>query len=238
MPPPGLPRPEEVWRGPVVDSPDDSMPIVERHPAFRGRIWSVVRDRVKIGDHESIRDVQEHPGAVAVIALDDEDNVLLIRQYRHPVAMYLFEPPAGLLDVDGEPPWQTARRELAEEGGIHAEQWDVLVDVFNSPGGSSEAIRVYLARDLTALPTGRSHTGEAEEAHLPQVWLPLEDVVTLILDGSIGSPPAVAGVLALAALRARGMQGLRPVDAPWQARAWLESAGRIGVVDRDTGESP
>jgi 8-oxo-dGDP phosphatase len=81
-----------------------------------------------------------------VIALDEMDRVLLIRQYRHPVGMWLLEPPAGLLDVTGEQPWVTAQRELAEEAGYEARTWAVLVDLLNSPGGSSEAIRVFLAR--------------------------------------------------------------------------------------------
>ncbi len=94
MPPEGLPRPEEMWSGDVADASDDSHPISERTEEFEGRVWSVVRDRVGFGHHEATRDVIIHPGAVAVIAIDDEDRILLIRQYRHPVAMYMFEPPA------------------------------------------------------------------------------------------------------------------------------------------------
>ena len=152
MPPEGLPRPEEMWSGDVADASDDSHPISERTEEFEGRVWSVVRDRVGFGHHEATRDVIIHPGAVAVIAIDDEDRILLIRQYRHPVAMYMFEPPAGLLDTAGELPLETAKRELAEEAGVRASQWNVLVDLFNSPGGSSEAIRVFLARGLESLP--------------------------------------------------------------------------------------
>jgi len=229
MPPEGLPRPDEAWIGDVVDAPDDSMPVSERTEEFHGRVWSVVRDRVRIGTHESVRDVLIHPGAVAVIALDDEDRVLLIRQYRHPVGMYLFEPPAGLLDVAGEDPLVTAQRELAEEAGIRAGRWNVLVDLFNSPGGSSEAIRVYLAQDLLALPEGRVNTGEAEEAHLPQAWVPLAEASDLVLNGRIGSPSAVAGILALRAHRISGAPELRPADARWHPRQWLESAGRVRV---------
>lgn len=227
MPPEGLPRPEESWTGPVIDSPDGSMPVSERTEVFHGRVWSVVRDQVRIADGESTRDVVIHPGAVAVIAIDDADRVLLIRQYRHPVAMFLFEPPAGLLDVAGEPPLVTAQRELAEEAGVQAAHWHTLVDLFNSPGGSSEAIRVYLASDLRAVPGGRTHTGEAEESHLPQVWVPLDEAVELVLSGAIGSPSGVAGILALAAVRSRGGPGLRPADAPWRPRDWLVSHNRV-----------
>lgn len=227
MPPQGLPRPEEAWVGDVVDTPDDSMPVLGRDAVFEGRVWSVVRDTVKIGQADAERDVVIHPGAVAVIAVDEQDRILLIRQYRHPVAMYLFEPPAGLLDVAGEPPQETAARELAEEAGIVAGTWHVLVDLFNSPGGSSEAIRVYLASDLTALPQGRPSTGEAEEAHLPQVWVPLDEAVDLVSSGAIGSPSGVAGILALDAVRRRGGRGLRAADAPWPSRAWLQSQQRL-----------
>ena len=183
-----------------------------------------------IGDRELERDVQLHPGAVAVIALDDDNRVLLIRQYRHPVGMFLFEPPAGLLDVAGEDPLNTARRELAEEAGVTAQQWRVLVDLFNSPGGSSEAIRIYLAQDLEALPEGRPATGEAEEAHLPQAWVPLADAVELVLSGAVGSPTAVAGILAVQAAISGAGDELREADAVWPARSWLESAARLPNV--------
>ena len=230
MPPEGLPRPEEMWSGAVADASDDSYPIIERTEEFEGRVWSVVRDRVGFGHHEATRDVIIHPGAVAVIAVDEEDRILLIRQYRHPVAMYMFEPPAGLLDTAGESGLETAQRELAEEAGVRASQWNVLVDLFNSPGGSSEAIRVFLARGLESLPGGRPHTGEAEEAHLPQAWVPLAEAVDLVLQGRVGSPSAVAGILALTALPSREGGDLRPANDPWNARAWLEANSRVRRV--------
>jgi ADP-ribose pyrophosphatase len=230
MPPEGLPQPDERWTGPVADEPDDSRPILARTTEFDGRVWSVVRDRVQFDERDAVRDVLIHPGAVAVIAVDDQDRVLLIRQYRHPVAMYLFEPPAGLLDVEGELAHVTAVRELAEEAGVEAARWNVLVDLFNSPGGSSEAIRIYLAQDLRALPGGRLHTGEAEEAHLPQAWVPLDEAVELVMGGQIGSPSGVAGILALAAVRHRGEGLLRPVGAPWDPRTWLEANSRVRSV--------
>lgn len=227
MPPEGLPRPGESWDGPVADQPDASMPVSERTEVFAGRVWDVVRDRVDIGGSDATRDLIVHPGAVAVIAVDSDDRVLLIRQYRHPVAMYLFEPPAGLLDVAGEHPLATAQRELAEEAGVTARQWHTLVDLFNSPGGTTEAIRVYLASDLHAMSDGRIATGEAEEAHLPQVWVPLADAVELVLRGAIGSPSGVVGILALDVVRRRGSGLLRPPDAPWQARDWLVGQQRV-----------
>jgi ADP-ribose pyrophosphatase len=146
--------------------------------------------------------------------------------------MSLFEPPAGLLDVPGEPPWQTAARELAEEAGYRAHTWHTLVDMLNSPGGSSEAIRVYLARDLEPLPGGREHTGEAEEGHLPRAWVPLDEAVGLVLSGAVQSPSAVCGILAAARARDEGWGSLRPREAPWTSRVALEAQDRLNPARR------
>lgn len=220
------PAEEEIWTGPVADG-GEPLPVLARHERYSGSVWSIVSDDVDFGASISTRDIQLHPGAVAVIALDDADRVLLIRQYRHPVGRWLFEPPAGLLDEPGEAAWHAAARELGEEAGYEAADWHTLVDVYLSPGGSSEAIRIYLARDLRALPEGRPHTGEAEEAHLPRVWVPLDEARDLALSGAIGSPSAVTGILAAWVARASGWSNLRPVDAPWPARQGLESHDRV-----------
>jgi 8-oxo-dGTP pyrophosphatase MutT (NUDIX family) len=223
---------DEQWDGPVRDG-GEPLPVDAREVRFNGRVWSVVTDDVRFGEPDGPavrRDVVLHPGAVAVIALDDHDRVLLIRQYRHPVGRYLFEPPAGLLDVAGEPPLATAQRELAEEAGITASHWAVLVDQYMSPGGMSEAIRVYLARGLAPLPGGRPYTGEAEEAHLPQAWVPLDQARDLVLAGEVGSPTTVSGVLAAWAARAGGWSGLRPADAPWPARDALLASDRVHLL--------
>lgn len=218
---------DEEWVGEVHDA-DADRPVLATTRRFTGRIWAVRTDDVAFDASVAAqRDVLLHPGAVAVIALDDAERVLLIRQYRHPVAMMLFEPPAGLLDHAGEPPLETAARELAEEAGYAAGRWDVLVDLLNSPGGSSEAIRVYLARDLSPLPGGREHTGEAEEAHLPRAWVSLDEARDLVLSGALGSPSAVCGILAAVAARAAGWSTLRPASAPWPARDRVEQAGRL-----------
>lgn len=217
---------DEDWTGPVADS---FAPLPTSHTSehFTGRIWSVISEDVGFAHGTARRDVQRHLGAVAVVALDDQGRVLLIRQYRHPVGAWLFEPPAGLLDVPGEDPWVTAQRELAEEAGYRADTWHTLVDLLNSPGGSSEAIRIYLARDLHPLASGRPHTGEMEEHHLPRAWVPLSEAVALVLDSSIGSPSAVAGILALAAVYPAGMAELRPATAGWPIRDHLLATGRV-----------
>jgi 8-oxo-dGTP pyrophosphatase MutT (NUDIX family) len=225
-------EPTEEWDGPIADHPAPR-PTLRQNSLVDGRVWSVRRDLVDFDGHEVERDVLVHPGAVAVIALDDAERVLLIRQYRHPVGMWLLEPPAGLLDIPGEDPLATAQREFAEEAGYQARSWAVLVDLLNSPGGSSEAIRVYLARELTPLTGGRLRTNEAEEAHLPRAWVPLDDAVAHVLAGDLASPSLVAGVLAAYAYRSRGWSGLRAADAPWPTRDHLTHTGRVHNQDLD-----
>lgn len=217
---------DEEWAGSVADISEPRL-VLDSEGKFTGRIWSVRTDTLDFAGQRIERDILLHLGAVAIIAIDEEDRVLLIRQYRHPVAMNLFEPPAGLLDVPGELPQVTAARELAEEAGYKAANWQVLVDFLNSPGGSSEAIRVYLARGLTPLAGGRPPTGEAEEAHLPRVWVPLGAARDLVLSGAIGSPSAVCGILAAVAAKVSGWANLRPAGAPWPVREALLAQGRV-----------
>ncbi|MDR0366630.1 MAG: NUDIX hydrolase, partial [Bifidobacteriaceae bacterium] len=125
-------------------------PVTRSEELFAGRIWDVLGEEVALPDGQSVwREFVAHPGAAAVIAINDQGQVLLQRQYRHPVAMELWEPPAGLLDVPDEPPIETARRELVEEADLEAADWRQLVSFLSTPGGTSEAIYVYLARGLT-----------------------------------------------------------------------------------------
>jgi ADP-ribose pyrophosphatase len=119
---------------------------------------------------------------------------------------------------------------LAEEAGVQAAHWETLVDFYNSPGGSSEAIRIYLAREITELPDGRIITGEAEEVDLSCVWVPLEKAVDLVLGGELGNPTAVVGVLAAWAWRSDPHRVLRVANAPWNAREGLKSLGRLPSV--------
>jgi len=203
-----------AWAGPLRDEAQPAE-LIDRTEHFVGHVWAVASDEVRLhGGSVVTRDVVVHPGAVGVAAIDEHDRILLIRQFRHPVGGYLLELPAGLRDVPGEPPLETAQRELAEEAGIVAARWHVLVDFFNSPGGSTEAFRCFLARDLEALPGGRPHTGEAEEADLPQAWVDLDVAVQAVLDGHLHNPTTVAGVLAAAAARDRGWVSLRPAEGP------------------------
>jgi ADP-ribose pyrophosphatase len=161
------------------------------------------------------RDVVEHPGAVAVLALDDGGQVLLIGQYRHPVARRLWEIPAGLRDVPGEPLEKTARRELLEEAGYLAADWQVLADVFTSPGISSERLRVFLATNLTQVPDAeRDYVPQHEETQLTIRWAPMDSVIAAFLAGELHNGVAAIGVLAAYAARHGEFAGLRGTDAP------------------------
>lgn len=205
---------EERWSGEVRDV-RDPYPVVSSQLRFTGHVWSVRTDSIDFGAGVVVdRDILDHPGAVGVAAIDDAGNILLIRQYRHPVGGYLFELPAGLRDVEDEHPLVTAQRELAEEAGLAANRWHVLVDFFNSPGGSNEAFRCFLARDVYEIPGGRQHSGEAEERSLPRVWLPLDEAVGLVLSGELHNPTTVMGVLAAHAAQERGWNSLRPAEGP------------------------
>lgn len=186
-------------------------PVLDSRVAHEGIIWDVVVDTVDLGDQPPVRrEYVRHPGAVAVVALDDDDRVLLLRQYRHPVRAELWEPPAGLRDVAGEDLRATAERELAEEADLVAGRWWVLTDYLTSPGSSDEAIRVFVARDLAPVPEDRRHVREDEERDMEVRWVPLEEAVTAVLAGHVRNPSAVVGILAAAAARARGWRDLRP----------------------------
>jgi 8-oxo-dGDP phosphatase len=185
------------------------------------RVISVRQDRLRspADGAEFVRDVVIHPGAVGVVALDDDERVLLVSQYRHPVGHRLFEVPAGLLDVPGEPYHLAAARELYEEGHVRADEWRVLVDLFTSPGMTTESTRIFLARGLTAVADVDRHVGVHEEADMPVSWAPLADVVDAVLAGRLHNPILVSGVLAAWSARSRGGDdALRPADAPWAAR--------------------
>lgn len=201
-----------------ADTPEE-WPVVEGETPYQGRITAMRSDVVAMPDGTTARrDYLVHPGAVGVLALDENDRVLVLRQYRHPVRHKLWEVPAGLLDVPGEPPLLAAQRELYEEAHHKADDWRVLLDFYNTPGSSDEAIRVFLARGLSES-AGERYEARAEEADLEVAWAPLEDLVALALAGELHNPTLVAGALAAVAARARGgFEALRRADAPWPAR--------------------
>ncbi|MFD4955868.1 MULTISPECIES: NUDIX domain-containing protein [unclassified Streptomyces] len=186
---------------------------------FVGGKTSVRTDDVVMPDGSVVtRDYQVHPGSVAVLALDEEDRVLLIRQYRHPVRQRLWEIPAGLLDVPGENPLHAAQRELYEEAHVKAEDWRVLTDVYTSPGGSDESVRIFLARGLSEA-VGERFAAEHEETDMEHARMPVDELVRGVLAGELHNNCLAVGVLSLVAARqGDGLDALRPAEAPWPAR--------------------
>jgi 8-oxo-dGDP phosphatase len=187
--------------------------LLGSEPVYEGRVITLVKDTVAMpGGGDSVREVVRHPGAVAVVALDDDDQVVLLRQYRHPVGGYLWELPAGLRDADGEPPLETAKRELAEEVKLAAERWSLLTTSFSTPGFCDELVLVYLAEGLSDAERPEGFTVEHEELDMEVQRVPLAEAVQRVFDGSIRNAAAVIGLLAAAQYRAAHPE-LRPVDA-------------------------
>jgi 8-oxo-dGDP phosphatase len=194
----------------------EQWPVASSDELLRSRIVTVRNDKVRMPDGQfAEREVVQHPGAVGVLALDDTDRVLMIRQYRHPIGHLLWEIPAGLRDVEGEEPWATAQRELAEEASYRARDWRLLADYYSSPGFSTERLRVFLARDLELIPeVERDFVPEHEEASLLVAWLPLQEAVGKVFSGDLHNGVAALGIMAAYAARLRGYDMLRPADAP------------------------
>lgn len=214
-------------------------PIGAHQVLGRGRVSDFVNDAVTTPDGETMqRQYVLHPGAVGVIAWDDAtDRIAVVRQYRHPVAFRLVEPPAGLLDADGESWLSAVERELAEEAGLRAERWQVLVDVFTSPGACQESLRIYLARGLSEAPAPDGFVAHHEEAHMDVSWAPRAGLVAAILAGKLQNPTMVSGVLALEVARLSGqLENLRVPDAAWPARtAWSERNDLLAGLDGHAG---
>uniref|UniRef100_A0A5Q5BL51 NUDIX hydrolase n=2 Tax=unclassified Mycobacterium TaxID=2642494 RepID=A0A5Q5BL51_MYCSS len=191
---------------------------VTSETVYVGNIFALRADEVRMpGGGTARREVVEHYGAVAIAALDDDGNIALVYQYRHPLGRRLWELPAGLLDMGGEPPQVTAARELQEEAGLSAAQWRVLVDLDSAPGFSDESVRVFLATGISEIDRPDAHD---EEADLIVKRVPLSEAVRMVLSGEIVNSIAVAGILAVHALdvSAHGVESLRPVDAEWTDR--------------------
>jgi len=168
--------------------------VVSSDLVYEGLVWDVRSDTVRYGDGEIVRQYVDHPGAAAVVAIDDEERVALIQQYRHPIRHRDWEIPAGLLDVPGEPPIETARRELEEEVDLRAESIEPLVSIFTTPGGNDEVVHIFLARGLTSAP--HTHVREQEEADIRLEWVPLRDAVDAVLAGRMRNGILASGVLA------------------------------------------
>jgi NTP pyrophosphohydrolases including oxidative damage repair enzymes len=195
----------------------DPYEVVGSETVFKGRVLTVRVDDVRMSDGTvAKREVVAHPGAVGVVALDGDGKIVLVNQYRPPVGARLDELPAGLLDVPGESALDCAKRELYEEAGLAADEWNVLLDLHTSPGMTNEAVRLFLARGLSGV-TG-DFQAEHEELDLQVTREPLAEAVRRVLAGGLTNAIAVAGILAAVHGRATGWRDLRPADARWPAR--------------------
>ena len=186
--------------------------VLASEEVYTGKVISLRKDTVAMpGGGSSVREVVHHGGAVGIIALDDDDRVVMLRQYRHPIGQHLWEVPAGLCDVDGEPPLEAARRELAEEVQLAAERWSLLTTHHPSPGFCDEMVLLYLAEGLSEVPRPDGFVVEHEELDMTVERVPLAEAVQWVFDGRIRNSAAAIAVLAAAQVRATSPR-LRPVD--------------------------
>lgn len=186
--------------------------VLSSEEVYAGRVISLRRDTVAMpGGGSSVREVVTHPGAVGVLALDDDGAVVMLKQYRHAIGEHLWELPAGLRDAAGEPPLEAAKRELAEEAGLAADRWQLLTTSLSTPGFCDELIGLYLAEGLSSTDRPAGFVVEHEEADMTVERVPLERAVQMVFDGTVRNALAVIGILAAAAHRAASPR-LRAVD--------------------------
>lgn len=177
------------------DEPHD-VEILSSERVYHGAVWDVRSEDFSYNGDRVTRQFVAHTGAAAVVAIDEGGRMLLLQQYRHPIRTRDWEIPAGLLDVEGEPPHLTARRELAEEADLVAARWEPLVSIYTTPGGNDEIVHIFLARELAA--SGETFAREHEEADITLSWLPLDEVVDGIMAGRLRNGILIAGALAAA----------------------------------------
>ncbi len=207
--------------------PEHEFGTVSSETVYVGKILALRLDEVAMpGGGTARREVVEHFGAVAVVALDDDDTVTLVYQYRHPIGRRLWELPAGLIDIAGENIQLAAARELEEETGLVAADWSVLVDVISAAGFCDESVRVYLATGLTEVDRPGAHD---EEADLQVHRFPLSEAVQMVYRGEVVNALAIAGILAAHGVR-QGVARPRPADAPWPDRPTRLAARHHGVT--------
>lgn len=208
----------------VHGTPSEVSDTVEVHPvtdttvAHHGWVWNVAADAIDYRGTTIHREYIDHTSAVAVLAMDDDERVLLISQYRHPVRTRNWEIPAGLLDGGpAESALEAAQRELAEEADLVAHRWDLLLDFWTTPGGSNESIRVFLARDLQ--PAKETFARVHEEADIQRCWLHLDDAITAIFEDRLHNPALLQALFAANEARRRMWAPLRDPQTPWPTRS-------------------
>lgn len=188
-------------------------PVLHGERVFAGAVWDIRREEFDYDGTPIRREFMAHTGAVAIAAIDEQDRILLIQQYRHSVRQRDWEIPAGLLDIAGEDPLLAAQRELAEEADLVAEHWEALAEFATSPGGSDEIVRVYLARGLSATPQSFERT--EEEADIRTLWVDLDEAAAAVAEFRVRNAILQLAVYAARDARARGWTGFPPVNAPW-----------------------
>lgn len=193
----------------------DAAKVHRRDDIYQGNVFNFVNEEITLDGHDSAveRQVIAHPGAVVIVAVRGEGSdaeVLLQSQYRHPIRSVLWEVPAGLLDHGGEDPLEAAKRELAEEAGLEAASWQVLVDLFSSAGALDESVRVFLAQELKE--SDLEYERLDEEADMVPLWVPLEEACDAALAGRLHNSATVAGLLAASRLLRSGRQGRSPEE--------------------------
>ena len=198
--------------------------VTSSERVFEGAVWDVRREVFDYNGGQITREYVDHTGAVAILAMDDDGRILLIKQYRHPVRHREWEIPAGLLDMDGENPLVAAKRELAEEADVEARDWSLLSEFYTSPGGSDEIIRIYLARGLTE--TTHAFDRTDEEADMEKRWVSLDEALDAVLDRRLHNPSTTIAVLAATAARARDWASLGEADVPWPRHPKLGNVGQ------------
>ncbi len=205
---------------PIADQPIADQPIADQPIADRPTRWPVVstrdlhrddwvvalrEDRITRPGHaeQFTRISLEHPGAVVVLAVDDDERVMCLRQYRHTSGHEFVELPAGLRDAGDEPAVETAKRELREEVELEAAQWRRLLSTYASAGITDEVHEIFLARGLTHAPRGDFQMRH-EEAEMEHFWVPMADLLDAVLEGRVRQGPLVQAVLAYEVHRQRG----------------------------------
>ena len=169
---------------PAGENVTDSATVV-----YRGKIINLLLEHVTLPNGAVAElEIVQHPGGAAVVALDSEERVCLLRQFRHAAGGWLWELPAGKLD-QGEPPFTTAQRELQEEAGLHAARWEPLGKIISSPGVFTEVVHLFLARDLSATPA-KAEAHEVFEVH----WIPFTEALTRAQTGEITDAKTLAGL--------------------------------------------
>jgi 8-oxo-dGDP phosphatase len=197
-----------------ADRPE-SWPVDSSEDLYRDDwVMALRRDLIHRPDHpdeQFSRLVLEHPGAVMVLAVDDEERVLVLDQYRHPAGMRFVELPAGLCDAEHEDPLATAKRELAEEAAVQASSWEHLLTAYSSPGIISERMEFFLARDLAAVDRG-DFVLEHEEADMTVSWVGFDDLLAAVLAGRAADAPLALAVMRYALRRAPHPAGGAPPE--------------------------